>query len=1183
MALPVYLQNFKAAGIYRVVFDKSTILGTDAEILRLVVGYSEQGPFNTPVYITSITDFKNIFGDVSKKLEKRGIFFHRTAIQCLSAGPILALNLKKFSDETVDGVSISSNYFFEHTFNENIIDTVKLSVEDLYDTTRFWSLDATKLPELKDAENGRNLRNYINIAATNSDKSGVSYFIRKANGSKVSAYNVSVSDWYKDSNEDIPEYLEGKENNMISDFFAEIYVFNGEFKKDQVMSSETLKKYFEVIDGELQLRPRIVDAYGDAVDTLDYLYTDESAGGLAHYIGALIPYFKDKQNVYRSLDIIFNQDIDTHHLMMSFDIEHLTDPDEEGKIHNIDLSGKREVTNGMLKGISEIRKGNHPVVRKFTIPMAGVKDADAQYARDAVDALEPHNMPVDKPKFLFGEEHLLDDFGIISIFHDITTRDSDGNVECESTKDTEYRDKQNAIEWQRKHYGDNCVKWLSGESFEVTELQARKEDDGVTDVLDEYGNVIMDSVTTMQPGLDIAEIVSNLKTRHDEYIFSNAKDYYWSDPTDWLEFMIAYIKYFIADAVYDQITNDNLPAKYIHSDLLGNINSPIVIFKTEIGSVDKTGTKFDLLYSKVESNDELTIVIHMTYPDERRIRISVNESNKNLPKWLALRSRLSVGTAINSIDFKGIELKEGSGEEKNDILIQFTKKSSFVISNTTDDIATTSENINTMDLNDYVYDPSITMFTLGGNVTFAETAGTEVIPTASLAEVTTDYKTVKTAKDNTIYDTSLAYLVAAGDIFVADAILEEDEANEQDYTKRHDIVFVQEVNTDEEGYEYVVFTGAPYFEDNTLLRINDSLNKEIGVMKPKYLAGYVYGNGEKGKDRPASSSMYDKLQWHKNQILSALTDYKGLRVGLKEKSEIDYRYIIDTFETYVDQSAKKELCMLAKEKQSAFAILNFPAVRTFVKCPYTSFVDDKGIFNVKYVVKGYNPKKAHSLGFSLPTNDEGASFCAFYTPLKTSDGYIDNIVPSAGVVSNLFMEKYMSRQPYYIVAGPNHGVINMSGLVGPDYNYSQEELNEIEPYGVNCMVYRPSFGTFINANQTAKQTPKSALSSVNVRELVIYLQDEIEKLLQSYQWEFNNATVRNKIKDRADVICTRIQQNGGIQDFINIMDESNNTPEIIDNEMAILSTHIEPGRGMGKMVHELTIYRTGQMRSVISE
>jgi hypothetical protein len=133
------------------------------------------------------------------------------------------------------------------------------------------------------------------------------------------------------------------------------------------------------------------------------------------------------------------------------------------------------------------------------------------------------------------------------------------------------------------------------------------------------------------------------------------------------------------------------------------------------------------------------------------------------------------------------------------------------------------------------------------------------------------------------------------------------------------------------------------------------------------------------------------------------------------------------------------------------------------------------------------------------------------------------------------------------------------------------------------MVYRPSFGTFIAANQTAKQTPVSALSRVNIRELVIYLQDEIEKVLQAYQWEFNNATTRQAIKDKADQICELIRANGGIQAYLNVMDTSNNTNEIIDNEMAVLSTSIEPGFGCGKMIQELTIYRTGQLKSVITE
>jgi hypothetical protein len=348
-------------------------------------------------------------------------------------------------------------------------------------------------------------------------------------------------------------------------------------------------------------------------------------------------------------------------------------------------------------------------------------------------------------------------------------------------------------------------------------------------------------------------------------------------------------------------------------------------------------------------------------------------------------------------------------------------------------------------------------------------------------------------------------------------------------------------------------------------------------MIPQYLEGYTYKN-----DRPEGTGMWAKLQWQKF-ILSALTSYKGLRTGLLNKSEIDYRYVIDTFESFPQASLKNVLSYLCKEKQSAFCIANFPAVKTFIKCPYASFTNTKSIFDVEYIVKGSNNKKPASEKFSLPSDSDGASFIAFYTPLKFSDGYIDSIIPSAGLVSNLFVEKYISRQPYNIVAGPNYANITAAGLVGPDHKYSQEELNIIEPFGVNCMVYRPNFGTFVNANQTAKQTPVSALSKVHVRELVIYLQDEIEKVLQRYQWEFNNQRTRNAILDKANNICELVKANGGLQEYVNIMDESNNTPEIIDNEMAILATHIEPGRGMGKMVHELHIYRTGEMKSSIAD
>ena len=339
MSIPIHLQQFKAAGIYRVVFDKSTIVNYDTELLRLVVGYSEVGPFNTPVYVKDPQTFVAMFGGINKKLEKRGIFFHRLALQMLQVSPCLVLNLKKFGNEQVGGATISTE------FNPMMspIDEVKLKVEDIYDTTRFWTLDAEKLNNLRSAE-GKIMDQYINIATTNTKKSSASVFIRKASGLKVSQYNITVNDWYSDNPSAMPEFLEKYRNNLVSDFFAEIYVFKGQFTAKQVLASDTLKDYFIVEKKdddkfELRLRDKIYNAFGDPVDTLDMLYQDSTSNAVGHYIGSLIPEFKNKNNTYASLDIAFNSDIDIHNMMMSFNTDLLYE--YEGTV--IDLSGRLHI------------------------------------------------------------------------------------------------------------------------------------------------------------------------------------------------------------------------------------------------------------------------------------------------------------------------------------------------------------------------------------------------------------------------------------------------------------------------------------------------------------------------------------------------------------------------------------------------------------------------------------------------------------------------------------------------------------------------------------------------------------------------------------------------------------------------------------------------------------------------
>ena len=871
MALPVYLQQFKAAGIYRVVYDQSTVRGVEAETLRLVVGYSEQGPFNIPTYVKSVSEFKALYGNINKNLERRGVFFHRLAIQALAAGPILCLNLKKFNNEQVQYCPIGSGT--DAANNPLATPAVEnVAVTSIYDTSGFWELSEENVAALSETK-----KNYINICAADTIKNSNTFFIRKAIDSNVKGYDITVSDWYSDESE-IPEFLKKHLDAKISDFIAEVYVFGGQFTKAQIDASSTLSKYFTTTEeGNTPiLKPEVTNAWGDKQDTLEMLYREDTAKPIGHYIGSLIPEFKDKNGNYMALNIVFNQDENVHNMIMSFNTDLL---------YNTQGSG---TPNKARMKATEVAGNNNVADDTFSL-------VDLNKLR--VMKLEP---------------------GIPTT---ITAEDAE---------------KINAV----------------------------------------LKDAVKDKILSADKALSVEDAIA-YNSRLEGAIKANVETPFTAE----------------------QLAKYNAAIK----DLGGSIPAePAVKAK----SASEAGT-------------------------QEPTKVTPNEAQ---------------AAAYNA--------------------------------------------------------------TLTGAKAEGDTLNTE---------------------EAEAYNAALAGVISSGNN-------------------------VNPTEAQANAYNNVV------------------LPTILPMPKPVYLQGYTYTTS-------AVTTLEQKINWHKS-ILETLTEYKGLRRALLNKSNIDFRYIVDTFEAYPESgtaeqdTTKSMLSYLAKQKESALAILNFPSVRNFVKySDNTMTYLTNNIFDINKVVKLYR----------LPNNSEGASFCAFYTPVKFTDGYIDTIVPSAGLVSNLFMQKYASRQPYYIIAGPNYGLISSNGLVGPDYNYSNDELQIIEPFGVNCMIYRPGFGTFINANQTAKQTPVSALSKVHVRELVIYLQDEIEKVLQSYQWEFNNTTTRNAILDKANQICARVAANGGIQAYLNVMDESNNTPDVIDNEMAILSTHIEPGRGCGKMIQELTIYRTGELSSTITE
>jgi hypothetical protein len=119
----------------------------------------------------------------------------------------------------------------------------------------------------------------------------------------------------------------------------------------------------------------------------------------------------------------------------------------------------------------------------------------------------------------------------------------------------------------------------------------------------------------------------------------------------------------------------------------------------------------------------------------------------------------------------------------------------------------------------------------------------------------------------------------------------------------------------------------------------------------------------------------------------------------------------------------------------------------------------------------------------------------------------------------------------------------------------------------------------IETENTAQTLFNSALSFIHVREVLIELERELAAMLLDFQWKFNTPEVRAEIKLRADVICETYVSRNGLFNYFNKCDEENNTSEIIDNQIGVLDTFVEPIRGMGIIVNNITILRTGAINA----
>ena len=338
--ISIDLNSFKAAGVYTLEVDNTARVAEESnDSLRMLVGFSNKGPFNRPVLLTEDADRLRIFGDADTKLEHKGSFFNRMLRTLVAGGPVIALNLlnvdKSYSGpDQVNLAAMSmdagtanprvadAGTYGEYDYLAETIDSLvyrtkrgdnlpyvgKAPFASVYNRSRFWvpdkdlltaeaarNLNAPENPTSNSFENG-NLLNFANVGTEE-----ISILVFKP--TSMPGYEVTAESWFG-GRENIPFGWVRPYDN-ISDYFLQVICVKGNWTNYPVLSTDPVwKGYF--------------NKKGIIKDRINHFMGADGVTILGSWIGCIIPDFTDKQGNMLNLEKQVNAATERTGLLMAF-------------------------------------------------------------------------------------------------------------------------------------------------------------------------------------------------------------------------------------------------------------------------------------------------------------------------------------------------------------------------------------------------------------------------------------------------------------------------------------------------------------------------------------------------------------------------------------------------------------------------------------------------------------------------------------------------------------------------------------------------------------------------------------------------------------------------------------------------------------------------------------------------
>jgi len=233
-----------------------------------------------------------------------------------------------------------------------------------------------------------------------------------------------------------------------------------------------------------------------------------------------------------------------------------------------------------------------------------------------------------------------------------------------------------------------------------------------------------------------------------------------------------------------------------------------------------------------------------------------------------------------------------------------------------------------------------------------------------------------------------------------------------------------------------------------------------------------------------------------------------------------------------------------------------------------------------------SPHRADVVGLTNATTQTN-NLVSFYSPLTSSSyavfdsGYkyvydrFNNefrYIPLNGDIAGLMVRTSIESFPWFSPAGQQRGQIN--NAVKLAYNPSKAQRDILYGVRINSVINQSGQGIVLFGDKTGLSY-NSAFDRINVRRLFLTVEQALESAANDQLFELNDDETRSNFVNIVEPYLRDVQAQRGIEDFVVICDNTNNTPEVIDNNEFRADIFIKPTRSINYVTLTFVATRSG--------